>query len=334
VAAAALSCMQGLAHQMFSIFTQFSPLKPVFASKDGLMMLIKQPNNTATLVHVVRELCNTSSTLEALNLALHDVSGMFVQIQEFFHNILSRIGMGGSSKGRRLSSWTDLLGGLNFKEMAATLKSYLEPLAECTKNLLSVSDVIGPMMIKLDETFGKFTGNHTGRRLIGVQDVVNLQKNQAKYSAAIAKVIPTWQAAEGLGVKMCPTVALSHSSAGSLKCRVSGFVKQAGISLGSLGGLVSDCGGDPSTQATQTAKDSQCPAEAHSASLKNVLGENAASLGWILAIVAALGLLGAGGGAAAMKTMSGGDSETGDEEEGDSQGEDTSQGLVDGRSAE
>jgi len=330
VASAALDCMKNLAAQMLSIFKQFEPLKAIFASKDGLMTLIKQPKDTATLVHVVRELCNTSSTLEALNGALHQVSGMFEEISEFFHNLLARIGMGGSKKSRllsadarRLSSWTDLLRGIDFKHIVSTLKGYLRPLSSCTRSLLSISDVIGPMMIKMDDAFTSLNGGSkgNGRQLFGIEDAMNLKKNQEKYSKAIAQIIPSWQAAENLGVKMCPTVALSHSSASALKCRVSSFVKSTGISLGAISGLVSDCGGDPSSEAKKEAKNSKCPAAAHSAGLKNVLGENANMLGWILAAVVGLGLLGVGGGAVKTMAGGGGEEESGDDEEGDGDSE-------------
>lgn len=317
VATSALTCMRDLAQRMFSIFTQFEPLRHIFASENGMMTLITQPNSTATLVHVVRELFNTSSVLQSLNSALNQVSGMFVEISDFFTNLLSKLGM----KGRRLTSWTSLLEGINFKAIVKTLQGYLKPLASCTTTLLGVSDVLGPMMLKLDETLQGITGKGKGksRRLSGINMdmLLNIKKNQEKYSGAISKIIPAWQSIEKLGVKMCPTVALSQSSAFSLKCRISNFVKQStGMDVGAITGMVKSCGGQPKGQAAKTSSDAKCPNAAYSAGLKNLLGgTNSSMMGLVLAVVAGLGLLG-GGGALAAKKMSG-DGEEDSGEEGD-----------------
>merc|ERR1719203_1064810 len=81
VATAAFECMKELGATMWGIFKDFAPLKSIFASENGLMALISQPNSTATLVHVVLQLFNTSEVLQTLNGALNQVCEMFTEMQ-------------------------------------------------------------------------------------------------------------------------------------------------------------------------------------------------------------------------------------------------------------
>lgn len=284
VASAAVQSMYALAHKMSDIFRDFSPLKPIFADSGGLLTLFSSGAHVRNLVHVVRDLLNTSSLLQTLSGALKQVSDMFVELSSFFTQVLSKLGMSGTA--RRLSgSWTSLLDGIDFKAIAKQMQEFISPLADCTSSLMNAQDVLGPLLEQLDKGLA-------GRSLLDAQNLTSsLQANQQKYAGAISKIVPSWQAVENLGVKMCPSVEQSQSSASSLQCRIMHFVQgSTGLSLGALSGIVGEC---PLAKASAS---SQCPTSAFSAGIKDVLGEHASELGWILAVAASLGLLGGGGG--------------------------------------
>merc|ERR1712232_517939 len=151
-----------------------------------------------------------------------------------------------------------------------------------------------------------------GRRLTSSMD--SIMQNEKRYEGAIKDIIPTWQGLEGAGVEMCPHVLSSKEGAGSLKCRVLGFVEKLTPSfLGSMiSGVVSSC---PSpTVTTSSAQTQGCPTQSNSAGIEDLLGQNAAPIGRIIAGAAAiLGCLGVGGAGAAM---AGGNKGETDSEEG------------------
>jgi len=311
VATAGWNSMQDMAARLLKVFTDFAPLKPVFASKDGFTKLVSSPTNMKTLVGVVRELLGTSSVLEALSGAMAKVSSMFVELDKFFKGLLGKLG------GRRLSgeerrlasSYSELLSGLNFAGLAKEMQKYLKGMSETSVTLTEIQDVLGPLLVSLETKL-------SGRRL-GITDIL---KDAQKYSGVISKIVPTWQGMEALGINMCPQVGLAKDEVSSLQCRVMEFTKQAALpsfAASALGGLVSGCGGKPAPPAKGAAGNS-CPTSSSSAGVANLLGgANGNLLGVVLAMAVAGGCLG-GGAMAGAKAMGGsGGTGSGDEDEND-----------------
>merc|ERR1711956_122019 len=145
---------------------------------------------------------------------------------------------------------------------------------------------------------------------MGNMNVEKIMQDQQKYARAIKSIIPTWQGIESTGIAMCPVVAKSNGSSGSLKCRVAGFVEKA-VMPSWMGSMVSTLvTGCPAATGNAT----ECPTTSQSAGIKDLLSKNAEWMGWVIAI--AVALLGATGlGAVGVKKLAKGDDEDDDEED-------------------
>jgi len=318
----AWASMMRLEGKLLHIFDDFKPLKPIFANSSGLMTLITSPKDMGTLLHVVHELFNTSSDLTYLSDAVHDVSGMFREMSSLFNEALGRVD---EKERRRLSTVNDpkarflseafdykeLLKNLDFKKLQDLLMGFKSSMEKHVEELQQARDVLSPMLEKIDSI-----PVPAGRRLSGV-NLEQILQDQQKYSRAIKAIIPTWQGIEKTGIAMCPVVAESNGTSGSLKCRVASFIEKAAVPswVGSMiSGLVSGC---PAPVAE--GEGAGCPSKSLSADISDLLGQNAGIIGWVFAAsVAILGLLGIGGVAAVKKGQS---DEEDDEDESDDEGE-------------
>lgn len=323
-AQAGWTSMMALGKQLMHIYDDFKPLKPIFANSSGLVALITSPTNMGILYHVVRELMNTTDVLHDLSGALHLVSGMFTELQNLFQTFLGSVqgkgrrllGGQGAAAGRALAGavedYTSLLQGLNFTGMVGLMRGFVETLMKHSVTLLEVRDTFSPLLTKLDSL-------GMGRRLsISIQSIMDDQK---KYSAAISEIVPTWQGIEKVAISMCPLVSDAQTGSGSLKCRVSSFVTKAAMpswASSMLSSLVTGC--PPPSGGNGTAAKGACPLASLSAGVDDLLGQNAQSLGLIIAVVAAIAAaLGLGGGIVAKVASKGAGSESegeSDEEHG------------------
>jgi len=326
VAKHAWDCMTKLEGKLLHIFNDFKPLKPIFANKTGLMSLITSQTNMATLIHVVEELLNTSSNLDELGGAMHSVSEMFQEMSSLFRGALGRVD---ENVTRRLSAvddprarvlsetmtgYMELMQNLDFKKLVPLLLGFMQNMQQHSNELTKVEDILRPLLLKIDAAVPP----PAGRRMSDLSNVHldEIMQNQQKYARAIKAIIPTWQAIEKTGIAMCPVVAESNGTSGSLKCRVAKFVEKAALPqwVGSMiSGLVSGCP-EPNTDSTG------CPTTSHSADINDLLGQNAEYMGWVIAIgIAVLGVLGFGAVGAAKQMSQNGEED--DEEESDEEGE-------------
>merc|ERR1719464_504918 len=167
-----------------------------------------------------------------------------------------------------------------------------------TSNLGQIKTVLGPVVASLSKL--------VGRRL----QVADVMAKQKIYKDAIDQVVPTWQKVEALGISMCPSVLKATGLGSSLKCRVAGFVSKSGL-LSSLSGVIGDCPKEHPDAKTNESHESHCPTRALSSGIEVTEGQSSL-MGIVLAIAAALGLLGAGGGALALKKAKAGDETSSD----------------------
>mmetsp|Transcript_46487 Transcript_46487/g.92338 ORF Transcript_46487/g.92338 Transcript_46487/m.92338 type:complete len:463 (+) Transcript_46487:3-1391(+) len=326
VAKIAWEAMMKVEGKMKTIFDHFKPLVPIFGNSTGMIPLITSKTNMGILIHVVLELLNTTSDLKTLSSAGNSVSKMFREMRDLFKGALGkvddevkrRLSVQDDPKARALSKaatdYTELLQNLNFKKLAEQLFGFKESMDRHWNNLEEANQILGPLLEKLEAVVDA----PAGRRLSGLSNVHidQIIADQEKYTRAIKAIVPTWQGIEKTGIAMCPVVAESNGTSGSLKCRVAGFIQKGAMStFGSmLSGLVGDC-----TEANSTV--TGCPTQSLSANVSDLLGKNAAYMGWIIAIsVAVLGALGFG--ATTVKKMASGSGEdSSDDEDSDEEAE-------------
>jgi len=289
----AWTSMLDLSQKMTKTFDGFKPLQPAFASKDGVAQLATNPGNFQTLVHSVREIVSSNSVLGVLGNALESLCQIFTQIKDTLTSIISKLS--GSSRRlsqeeapalRRLQDYNQLLSGINFDQIGATIQGFVGKIKTQAEDLTDIDTILGPMLAKMDKNAS------LARRLSIIEDA-------QKDSRAISKIIPTWQAVEQTAVDMCPSVLSTKDTVGNLQCRTTQFASQAVLPTwmpGQVADIVGNCPADLPDAAK--AVELGCPKQAYSSDLKNVLGENSQALGWSMALYGALGggaALGLGG---------------------------------------
>ncbi|CAJ1435604.1 unnamed protein product, partial [Effrenium voratum] len=311
--------MLKLGDKMGTVYEDFKPLEPAFSKASGAAELSTNQGLLSQLTHCVRSLLSSNTILDVLGSALSSAIGVFGQIKDAIVSIVSKLGgrrlRDAGAEGRRLYDYNQLLEGIDFEWLGTKITGFVGEIKKQSENLVDIDTVLGPMLAKLDKT------EQAPRRLDIISDATNAVssagdiKAQADRNArAIGKIVPTWQAVEGTAVSMCPSVLATKDTVSNLKCRTTEFVSKG--SMGSwvpseVTNIVTGCPADLPT--TEQAVEAGCPKEAMSANVKDVLGENASSLGWLMAVgggAAGLGVCGAAG-AKMMKK----DEDTEDEEE-------------------
>ncbi|CAE7372436.1 unnamed protein product [Symbiodinium natans] len=317
--------MKGLGDKMGTIYQDFEPLEPAFASASGVAQITTDEGFLSKLVHCIREIISSNSILDILGSALEKVIGIFTQIKDAVVSIVSKLGGGrrlrqAGEDGRRLLDYSQLLEGIDFEWLGNKITGFVADIKKQSENLVDIDTILGPMLSKMDKT------GEAVRRLDfvteatnSITDAANVKEQADKNARAIGKIIPTWQAVEGTAVNMCPSVLATKDTMNHLSCRTTEFVSQAGLSSfvpSQVTDIVGNCPADLPT--TEQAVAQGCPAEAKSANVSNVLGEHAQKIGWAMAVGGgALGLGVCGGGAAMLKSQMSKDEDTSDDEEDD-----------------
>jgi len=284
-----------LCQKMVTIFNQFEPLKSVFADKNGLVTLLTNTGDMQLLVNTTREILSTNSVLDALANAVDQIAVVFADIQKTLTDIITKLS--GTSTSRRLSSYEDLLSGINFDTIVTSMKGFAAQFKQQAEDLTDIDTILGPLLAKMQGS--------GGRRLD------NIMEDKDKYARAVSKIIPAWQAVETTGVSMCPEVEMVTDTLANLQCRVTQFASSAALPSW-VPSEVTNIVGNCKSSAPAATSTNSCPAKALSADVPNMLGENSQQIGWILAIAGACGLLGGGGAIALCKKKSGDDDESDD----------------------
>mmetsp|Transcript_94742 Transcript_94742/g.253409 ORF Transcript_94742/g.253409 Transcript_94742/m.253409 type:complete len:390 (-) Transcript_94742:239-1408(-) len=297
---AAESSFGALQTQLTNIFSSFSPLQPLFAKGNtGLMEILTSPSNMQALLHTVTQVLGTSDVLKTLSSAVASILDVLGKVKEVIFSAVSKLS--GSAEGRRLLGerrlldFTDLLQGMDFDGLISKMKGYAEQGTQLSDRLGNIQQVLQPV---LDAVNG-------GRRL-------SFSDDQEKYAKAIKDVVPAWQAVEGVGIQVCPSISESKNFAASMKCRIQGFTGANGALdfVANMAGAGSDC----QTPAKVEVGSGKCPEKGMSSGVENALGDNAGMIGYVLAAIAAVG--GAGGvGLAALKSFTGGGDSDDDEDD-------------------
>lgn len=279
----------GFASKMGQIFQSYLPLKPVFESSNGLLTLLSSTTHIHDLVVFVQSLLSTSGVLRALASVSEKIMGAFGQIAQVVQMGMSRLGQLGMGRRlggdeRRLFGYWDMLRGLDFNSLVNAFRTFVSQAGNWANTLDQVNGIIGPILSQV--------GRMTGRRL---QD---LAANQQRIAWALKQVIPAWKGVENLGMRMCPEVSVARGQGNSLACRIQQFVGQGGM-LSMLGNLMNQC---PSRQAGNP----NCPSRAMSAGTSDMLSKMSGPLGWILAALIGLGVVGAGASAMGLGGQQGG----------------------------
>eukprot|EP00439_Symbiodinium_sp_Y106_P012292 s6640_g1.t2 len=324
--------MKGLGDKMGTIYKDFEPLQPAFASASGATQITTDQSFLSKLVHCIREIisrrpaeiganvCN--SILDILGSSLEKVTHIFTQIKDTVMSIMSKLGSRrlrqAGEEGRRLLDYSQLLDGIDFEWIGSKITGFVKTIKTQSENLVDIDTVLGPMLAHMDKT------GQSVRRLdfvteaqSSISGAVSLKEQAEKNSRAIGKIIPTWQAVEGTAVSMCPSVLATKDTIGHLQCRTTEFVSKAGLSSwvpSQVTDIVGNCPAKLPT--TEEAVAQGCPEKAQSANVKDVLGEHSETLGWAMAVgggVVGLGIC--GGGAAIMKSKASKDEEEYDSEE-------------------
>merc|ERR1712241_624822 len=127
------------------------------------------------------------------------------------------------------TDYKELMQNLDFQKLVPILLHFMRTMSDKEGELTSVSDVLNPLLEKVDAVVSSVSP--PGRRMSSLSNV-NVEKimeDQQKYARAIKTIIPTWQGIESTGIQMCPVMAKSNGSSGSLKCRVASFVEKAAM---------------------------------------------------------------------------------------------------------
>jgi len=317
-----------LGNKMNTTFSKFEPLKPVFASKEGIVQLGTNKGMLTTLVDSVREIISSNSILQLLSTGLEKLCSIFTQMKDTLMSIMSKLGSGSrrlwetqAMAARRLG-FSDLLNGIDFQAIGGAIMGFIGKIKEAGTNLVNIDTVLGPMLnavgskttARLLEEQPNFLAGITG----GLGDI---KANADKDSQAISSIIPTWQAVESTSIAMCPSVLQVKDTVGNLGCRTTKFAKDAALPSFAGSGVLDIVSGCPAEEVDEAkAVASGCPDKAMSKGIENVLGEHSQSLGWLMAVAGAAGVAGVGGaGVFGAKKFCG--SGGGDESSGDSDSE-------------
>eukprot|EP00930_Biecheleria_cincta_P005048 TRINITY_DN10596_c1_g1_i1.p1 TRINITY_DN10596_c1_g1~~TRINITY_DN10596_c1_g1_i1.p1 ORF type:complete len:478 (-),score=113.63 TRINITY_DN10596_c1_g1_i1:164-1546(-) len=296
-----------LGDKMNTTFEKFAPLKPVFASRDGIVQLGTNKGMLTTLVDSVKEIISSNSILQLLSTGLEKLCGIFGQLKDTLMSIMGKLGSRRlwetqAMAARRLG-FSDLLSGIDFQGIGDNIMGFIGKIKEAGTNLVNIDTVLGPMLNSV--------GSKTTERLLEEQPNLLEQGKAAlanfsgiggisaeadKNAQAISSIIPTWQSVESTSIGMCPSVLQVKDTVGNLGCRTTKFVQDAALpSFGGSGVLdiVSGCPAEEVDQAKAVA--AGCPDKPMSEGIENVLGEHAQSLGWVMAAAGVVGVGAVGG---------------------------------------
>ncbi|CAE7378761.1 unnamed protein product [Symbiodinium pilosum] len=226
--------MKGLSNKMGTVYKDFEPLQPVFASATGATQLTTDEGFLSRLVHCIREIISSNSILDILGSSLEKVIHIFTQIKDTVLSIMTKLGgrrlRQAGEDGRRLLDYSQLLEGIDFDWIGNKITGFVKTIKTQSENLVDIDTVLGPMLAKMDKT------GEAVRRLdivaqaqSSIGDAIGIKEQAEKNSRAISKIIPTWQAVEGTAVSMCPSVLATKDTISNLQCRTTEFVSKAGL---------------------------------------------------------------------------------------------------------
>eukprot|EP00933_Yihiella_yeosuensis_P007261 TRINITY_DN112211_c0_g1_i1.p1 TRINITY_DN112211_c0_g1~~TRINITY_DN112211_c0_g1_i1.p1 ORF type:complete len:456 (-),score=105.65 TRINITY_DN112211_c0_g1_i1:98-1465(-) len=330
IAKKAWASMLELAAQLVVVSEKFAPLSPIFSSLTGIVQLVASKNKLKQLLDAVGALTTTNTNLGSLHTSLSKLSETYDSLhgatKAIFDNLNSAAKSAGNlAKSRRLAqaNLNDLLNGIDFEAGPKAVQNFFASTNATGNDLVFIDSVFRPLLEKL--TAGSKT-DAVARRL--ADSGGNVIANEQKYAEALKKFVPSWKVVETASFEFCPKVFQFKDALGVFGCRIGKFATDAllpnfAATASALGAITSGC---PQLVESGGSVKAGCPAKVYSEGVKDVLGENADSLAWILAIAGAAGLLGGGGLlVACCKGKGGGDEsseedhdESGDGEEGTS----------------